>query len=108
MEFLPSFIDTGEKPSIPSFIPKQVLDQVPVMPAPVSDLPDTKLSNSATNELYWSTKHSSNAKHSSTTSGSSILPPAASIYQPRVEDIISPIRTGSTRRLPQPGLFNLR
>jgi hypothetical protein len=34
--------------------------------------------------------------------------PASSCIQPRVEDIISPIRTGSTRRLPQPGLFNLR
>ena len=34
--------------------------------------------------------------------------PASSFIQPRVEDIISPIRTGSTRRLPQPGLFNLR
>jgi hypothetical protein len=45
------------------------------------------------------------------------VPPAAQVYsppampaytQPRVEDIIAPIRTGSTRRLPQPGLFNLR
>ena len=34
--------------------------------------------------------------------------PASSVIQPRVEDIIAPIRTGSTRRLPQPGLFNLR
>jgi hypothetical protein len=34
--------------------------------------------------------------------------PASSFIQPRVEDIIAPIRTGSTRRLPQPGLFNLR
>ena len=34
--------------------------------------------------------------------------PALSAIQPRVEDIIAPIRTGSTRRLPQPGLFNLR
>jgi hypothetical protein len=39
------------------------------------------------------------------------IPPqmqAPAYVQPRVEDIISPIRTGSTRRLPQPGLFNLR
>ena len=75
---LPGLFGTGEKPSIPSFIPKQVFDQVPVMP---------KLPMNFTG-----------------------LPniPASSVIQPRVEDIIAPIRTGSTRRLPQPGLFNLR
>jgi hypothetical protein len=39
------------------------------------------------------------------------IPPqmqAPAYVQPRVEDIIAPIRTGSTRRVPQPGLFNLR
>jgi len=47
------------------------------------------------------------------------VPPAAQVYipppmpvppaytQPRVEDIIAPIRTGSPRRQQQPGLFSL-
>ena len=34
-------------------------------------------------------------------------PPPPAYIQPRVEEIVSPIRGGSTRQLPQPGLFNL-
>jgi hypothetical protein len=75
---------------IPSFMPNQFFDQVPVMPsAPVYQEP------------YFPIQQPMNFTG---------LPniPASSFIQPRVEDIISPIRTGSTRRLPQPGLFNLR
>lgn len=34
-------------------------------------------------------------------------PPASSFIQPRVEEIVSPIRSGSPRNFQQPGLFNL-
>jgi hypothetical protein len=109
-KFLPSFFDTGEKPSIPSFIPKQVLDQVPVMPAPVSDLP--VIPNFPIQQPMNFT-----GLPNIPVMPNIPVPPAAQVYsppampaytQPRVEDIIAPIRTGSTRRLPQPGLFNLR
>jgi hypothetical protein len=75
---------------IPSFMPNQFFDQVPVMPsAPVYQEP------------YFPIQQPMNFTG---------LPniPASSFIQPRVEDIISPIRSGSTRRVPQPGLFNLR
>jgi hypothetical protein len=36
-----------------------------------------------------------------------VYTPPPSYTQPRVEEIVSPIRGGSTRQLPQPGLFNL-
>jgi hypothetical protein len=81
---------------IPSFMPNQFFDQVPVMPsAPVYQEP------------YFPIQQPMNF------TGLPNIPvmpniPASSFIQPRVEDIISPIRTGSTRRLPQPGLFNLR
>ena len=35
------------------------------------------------------------------------IPPASSFIQPRVEEIVSPIRSGSLRNFQQPGLFNL-
>jgi len=35
------------------------------------------------------------------------IPPASSFIQPRVEEIVSPIRSGSPRNFQQPGLFNL-
>ncbi len=35
------------------------------------------------------------------------IPPASSFIQPRVEEIVSPIRSGSSRSFQQPGLFNL-
>jgi hypothetical protein len=107
---LPSFFDTGENPSIPSFIPKQVFDQVPVMPAPVSDLP--VIPNFPIQQPMNFT-----GLPNIPVMPNIPVPPAAQVYsppampaytQPRVEDIIAPIRTGSTRRLPQPGLFNLR
>jgi hypothetical protein len=107
---LPSFFDTGENPSIPSFIPKQVFDQVPVMPAPVADLP--VIPNFPIQQPMNFT-----GLPNIPVMPNIPVPPAAQVYsppampaytQPRVEDIIAPIRTGSTRRLPQPGLFNLR
>ena len=36
------------------------------------------------------------------------IPPASSFIQPKVEEIVSPIRSGSPRNFQQPGLFNLR
>lgn len=36
------------------------------------------------------------------------IPPASSFIQPKVEEIIAPIRSGSPRSFQQPGLFNLR
>ena len=86
---LPSFFNTGENPSIPSFIPNFPIQQ----PMNFTGLPNIPVMPNIP------------------------VPPAAQVYsppampaytQPRVEDIIAPIRTGSTRRLPQPGLFNLR
>ena len=35
------------------------------------------------------------------------IPPASSFIQPRVEEIVSPIRSGGKRSFQQPGLFNL-
>ena len=103
---LPSFFNTGENPSIPSFIPKQVFDQVPVMPElPMNftGLPQAQVPVMADLPVIPNFPIQQPMNFTG-------LPniPASSVIQPRVEDIIAPIRTGSTRRLPQPGLFNLR
>jgi hypothetical protein len=164
---LPSFFDTGENPSIPSFIPKQVFDQVPVMPsAPVSSgsfgitpemiakqiekqkiegiepiydrvaeeqIIPSFVPQSVINQvpvmpempIYQEPINIPQIpnfpiqKPMNFTGLPQILPQMQAPYippqmqapayvQPRVEDIIAPIRSGSVRKFQQPGLFNLR
>ena len=105
----PIYDRVAEEQIIPSFIPQPVINQVPVMPdAPVYQEPVYQIPNFPIQQPMNFT-------------GLPNIPmmPTAPVYippqmqapayaQPRVEDIISPIRSGSTRRVPQPGLFNLR
>ena len=132
---LPSFFDTGENPSIPSFIPNfpiqqpmnfTGLPQVPSTPYIVGATPrpngispvqDPTSGSNAVGPEAVAAINIPNIPMNFTGLPNIPVPPAAQVYsppampaytQPRVEDIIAPIRTGSTRRLPQPGLFNLR
>ena len=132
---LPSFFDTGENPSIPSFIPNfpiqqpmnfTGLPQVPSTPYIVVSTPrpngispvqDPTSGSNAVGPEAVAAINIPNIPMNFTGLPNIPVPPAAQVYsppampaytQPRVEDIIAPIRTGSTRRLPQPGLFNLR
>jgi hypothetical protein len=97
---------------IPSFVPQSVINQVPVMPQPVAQEPVYQIPNFPIQQPMNFT----GLPNIPVMPNIPVLP-AAQVYsppampaytQPRVEDIIAPIRTGSTRRLPQPGLFNLR
>lgn len=123
----PIYDRVAEEQIIPSFVPQSVINQVPVMPempmnftglpqaqVPVmADLPVIpnfpiqQPINFAGLPQVEVPFISNIPKLPMNFTG---LPniPASSVIQPRVEDIIAPIRTGSTRRLPQPGLFNLR
>ena len=75
-------------PSLPS-LPMNFtgLPQIPVMPEPIAPLPVIPQIPVMPQITY--------------------TPPVPSFVQPRIEDIVSPIRTGSLRNFQQPGLFSL-
>ena len=75
-------------PSLPS-LPMNFtgLPQIPVMPEPIAPLPVIPQIPVMPQITY--------------------TPPVPSFVQPRIEDIVSPIRAGSLRNFQQPGLFSL-
>jgi hypothetical protein len=103
---------------IPSFMPNQFFDQVPVMPsAPVYQEPVYQ--EPVYQEPVYQIPNFPIQQPMNFTGLPQILPQMQAPYippqmqapayvQPRVEDIIAPIRSGSVRKFQQPGLFNLR
>ena len=108
---------------MPSFMPNQFFDQVPVMPsAPVYQEPvyqEPVYQEPVYQEPVYQIPNFPIQKPMNFTGLPQILPQMQAPYippqiqapayvQPRVEDIIAPIRSGSVRKFQQPGLFNLR
>ena len=116
----PIYDRVAEEQIIPSFVPQSVINQVPVMPEmPVYQEPVYQEPINIPQIPNFPIQQPMNftGLPNIPVMPNIPVPPAAQVYsppampaytQPRVEDIIAPIRTGSTRRLPQPGLFNLR
>jgi hypothetical protein len=111
----PIYDRVAEEQIIPSFVPQSVINQVPVMPqAPVYQEPVYQIPNFPIQQPMNFT-----GLPNIPVMPNIPVPPAAQVYipppmpvppaytQPRVEDIIAPIRSGGKRSFQQPGLFNL-
>ena len=84
-------------------IPQPVIPQ-PVIPQPIPEIPNFQVQQLQQPMNFTGLPNMPVMPQIPQTT---YIPPASSFIQPRVEEIVSPIRSGSPRNFQQPGLFNL-
>ena len=90
-------------------LPQSIFANIPqpVIPQPIPQIPNFEIQQLGLPMNFTGLPNMPNMPVMPRIPQTTYIPPASSFIQPRVEEIVSPIRSGSLRNFQQPGLFNL-